>query len=538
PASFRLPGMRALLLYPMNALVNDQLTRLRQIFRHPRLNDWLRQQARIDRPLRFGMYTSRTPYPGVMSKDRNAQQLLPLLDYYLQLEDRQPEQANELKQRGRWPALDLAALRQAILAGNATPGKDDVELYTRHQIQQWCPDVLVTNYSMLEYMLMRPIEQSLFQQTAAWLAEDEANTLLIVLDEAHLYNGVTGSEIALLLRRLHARLGISRERVRYILTSASLDPGEHGSSDVLNFARDLVGTRFPGTIDFTIIQGKRLDPPQIAPEKSRDPQQEREALSAFDLSAFTQRAAHPAPAQAAIARLARNMRWPEPPEMDMVPAYLGQHLSTLQTFRRLWTITSGQATAFQHLAGQLFPQLTEEARGIPTSALLSLAAAARTADGRPLLPVRAHLFFRGLPPVYACINPRCHARRAADGEAGPLGALWLSPRLHCECGARVYELYAHRNCGTLFLRAFASDAQAEFYWHEPGEGNTRTGETLLLVGKPHPRTSEYEEIDLHLLTGQAFLVEKTKSNPFALRQEEDFLRVYRSRPARAGTGKG
>lgn len=537
-ASFQLPGMRALLLYPMNALVNDQHTRLRQIFRHPRLNAWLRQRASVDRPVRFGMYTSRTPYPGVMSKEKNAQQLLPLLEYYLKLETTQQEQANELKQRGRWPALDLAALQQAARAGTILPGKSDVELYTRHQMQQWCPDVLVTNYSMLEYMLMRPIEQTLFQQTASWLAEDEANTLLIVLDEAHLYNGVTGTEIALLLRRLQARLGISRERVRYILTSASLDLGEHGSGDVLTFARDLVGTRLQGSPDFAIIQGQRLDPPRSALVQRPEPFHETEALAELDLAAFARRVADPASAQAAVAHLASRLHWPEPPEIDSLPEYLGQHLPTLSPFQQLWKITAGNATSFQNLAGQLFPHLEENARSGPTSALLSLAAAARTVNERPLLPVRAHLFFRGLPPVYACINPRCSARKAADGTPGPLGTLWLSPRLHCTCGARVYELYAHRNCGTLFLRAFASDEQAEFYWHEPGKGSEQMGETLLLIGKPHSQTSEYEEIDLHLLTGQAFLVESSRSNPFSLRQEEDFLRVYRSRPTRASTGKG
>lgn len=529
PESFRLPGMRALLLYPMNALVNDQLIRLRQLFCHPRLTNWFLQQTRIERPARFGMYTSRTPYPGVLSKERNKQQLLPLLEYYHQLEVRQPEQARELKQRGRWPALDLAALRQATLEGGTRIGTSDVELYTRQQIQQWCPDVLVTNYSMLEYMLMRPIEQKLFQQTANWLEADKTNTLLIVLDEAHLYNGVTGAEISLLLRRLQARLGINRERVRYILTSASLDLGEHGSDDVLAFASDLVGTRSSGHANFAIIQGKRLDPPHT--ELAHDPRQETEALAQFNLRAFTNRSADPAEAQAAVTGLACALHWPEPPAAETLPDYLGQHLPALHIFQQLWKITAGSATSFQDLAGQLFPHLAEAARGGPTSALLSLAAAAITGDERPLLPVRAHLFFRGLPPVYACINPRCSARRVTDGTPGPLGALWLSPRLHCECGARVYELYAHRNCGTLFLRAFAADEQSEFYWHE----GAQMDETLLLVGKPHPNANDYEEIDLHLLTGQAFPVEN--ANPFFSRSEEDFLRVYRARPTRAKKGK-
>ena len=196
-----------------------------------------------------------------MSKEKNAQQLLPLLDYYLHLEANPSSQFNELKQNGRWPALDLSCC--VILASNAgaTVGDNDYELYTRHQIQQWCPDILITNYSMLEYMLMRPIEQTIFQQTAKWLAQDNTNTLLIVLDEAHLYSGVTGTEIALLLRRFQARLGIHRERVRYILTSASLDIGEQGRHDIINFATTLVGTRSQNNTDFAIIEGKHSHSP-------------------------------------------------------------------------------------------------------------------------------------------------------------------------------------------------------------------------------------------------------------------------------------
>ena len=51
------------------------------------------------------------------------------------------------------------------------------------------PDILITNYSMLEYMLLRPIEQPLFNGTRAWLEADPSNQLLVVIDEAHLYRG-------------------------------------------------------------------------------------------------------------------------------------------------------------------------------------------------------------------------------------------------------------------------------------------------------------------------------------------------------------
>ena len=50
------------------------------------------------------------------------------------------------------------------------------------------PDVMVTNYSMLEYMLVRPLEHRFWKDTSKWL-ENEGNRLLLVIDEAHLYQG-------------------------------------------------------------------------------------------------------------------------------------------------------------------------------------------------------------------------------------------------------------------------------------------------------------------------------------------------------------
>lgn len=515
PQSFAQPGMRVLLLYPMNALVNDQLTRLRRLFGDPRLAGWLHQTYGSACPLRFGMYTSRTPYAGQMDAERNQQRLLPLLDEFLRIEREQPDQAQTLRQLGRWPALDVQALRAAALRGEVSVGREDYELYTRHQIQRWCPDILVTNYSMLEYMLMRPIERTVFEQTAQWLAHDDANTLLVVLDEAHLYSGVTGTEIGLLLRRLHARLGIDRQRVRYVVTSASLDPGDDTSSakQVEDFVSGLVGARQGFATSFAIIRGRRRDAPTGATSQvsTRHATGEAEALATFDQSAFFRRAADPHAASDAVVALADTLHWPHPARPDAISSYLAEQLPSLEVFRRLWQTTSGGAIAFSRLAQHLFPFAAEHTRSQATSALLTLCAAATTGDGRALLPARAHLFFRGLPPVYACVNPYCSARRVHGGDIpgqGQLGTLWVTPRLRCTCGGRVYELYSHRSCGAIFLRAFAPSEPADFYWHEAGDvprdrSDDDISQTQLLVGEPHPKSREdVEVVYLHVPTGR------------------------------------
>jgi len=133
-----------------------------------------------------------------------------------------------LQAEGKWPTKDLVAFKQSHLA----TGLLDSELLTRHEMQDRAPDILVTNYSMLEYMMLRPLEAPIFQQTADWLAEDSANQLIIVLDEAHMYRGSGGAEVAYLLRRLQSRLHVPRSRIRFILTSASLGSSDEAKSDM------------------------------------------------------------------------------------------------------------------------------------------------------------------------------------------------------------------------------------------------------------------------------------------------------------------
>jgi ATP-dependent helicase YprA (DUF1998 family) len=98
---------------------------------------------------------------------------------------------------------------------------EDSELLTRHEVLANPPDLLITNYSMLEYMLMRPLERPIFDATAAWLEQNTDERFLLIVDEAHLYRGAAGAEVALLLRRLRSRLGIGADRLQVICTSAS-----------------------------------------------------------------------------------------------------------------------------------------------------------------------------------------------------------------------------------------------------------------------------------------------------------------------------
>lgn len=122
-------------------------------------------------------------------------------------------------------------------------------------MQELCPDILITNYSMLEYMLMRPIERKIFEDTKKWLEADPSNKLILVLDEAHMYRGTGGAEVAFLIRRLMARLGIDRSRMKCILTSASLGKSEEDERAIIDFAGELTGVTSNYPRKFQLITG-------------------------------------------------------------------------------------------------------------------------------------------------------------------------------------------------------------------------------------------------------------------------------------------
>lgn len=527
PHSFRMPGVRALLLYPMNALVSDQVSRLRRLFGEERLAQLFRE--RYGRFPRFGMYTSRTPYPGPRNPEKDSRHLRPVLRYYLTLEDlagardekdrRMRELLiKELKLRGRWPAKNLRAFYGTD--GDRWDRRletqpEDRELFTRHEMQQQCPDILVTNYSMLEYMFLRPIERSIFQQTREWLAADERNQLVLVLDEAHMYRGAGGAEVALLVRRLQARLDIPRERLRCILTSASLGNTPEAEEAAKAFAVGLTGR--PAK-PFYLVRGQREKRPPARPATPS----EAAYLAEFDLSSFFLRTENPAGAVQAIAELAEQLGWPAPPPPPEPGAngeertkaeselrrYLYRQLHGFGPLELVIAETTGKATALSFLTGKVFPNVEQGVAEQAMAALLALGTYAHSGD-RAFLPTRAHLFFRGLPSLYACINPECDQRRYRPGEKLLLGRLYTEPRTRCTCKlqARVYEIYTHRDCGAVFLHVFGRGPRATFYWHEQGGNVGEVGkplnETLLLVEPVHKRMSDHvEPIWLEMSTGR------------------------------------
>lgn len=526
PDSAALPGCRAMLLYPMNALVNDQLARIRRLLGNVDASKIL-SKGRLN-PVRFGSYTGRTPYSGTRSSTRDEHFIKPLFEeFYIKVAKNLPVRS-ELERIGRWPSKDLESfygqdtVQTKTFASGKNAGKPridnnwklrlitqpgDRELMTRDEIQSKCPELLITNYSMLEYMLMRPIERRIFEQTRDWLKADPRNEFILILDEAHMYRGAGGAEVALLIRRLCARLEIPRERMRCILTSASLGAGPTAEADGERFARDLTGLSETSPRRVRVIQG--TPEPRTAPRTATT--HEADILAAFDLSAF-QNANNDLPAaREELASLSIGLEWELPPEGDheSLRNWLFESMTGFGPLEDLISRVSGKAIKLDALSKELFKECPKEVAARATDVLLALGSnARRRSDGRVLIPTRLHLFHRGLPGLHACIANEC-SERLGD-HAGPtiLGRLHTKPLDQCNCTSkgRVYELLSHRDCGAAFIRGYVN-SKMNFVWDQPS-GPLSDGVTtdlfpieILVEERLHPR-SRHRDMWLHISTGR------------------------------------
>lgn len=474
--SWRQHGVRALVLYPMNALVNDQVGRLRLL-----MGDSRTKNAFINaggRPATFARYTSRTPYAGRRNSKKDARSIRPLGDFYLDLldgienhDEQKIKLVDILKEKGKWPAKEDFRLwfgRAGTRWENRLKTNEhDVELITRHEVQQTAPDVLVTNYSMLEYMLMRPIESPIFDQTRNFLQSTDEKFILII-DEAHLYRGASGAEVGMLIRRLRTRLGIPASRMQVIATSASFS----GAESAREFAAALSGKEVH---DFNVIQGDFVKKPTNTPALDGLV----EALREVDLDLVYELLAKDEEPESlsklfGLKKITDSSRGVEKRLFEALKDLPEVAILTNETMVRALTITEAAELAF--------PAVVEVERITLTSKLLSLSSIAReTPGGMNLLPCRIHLMYRGLAGLWACISPDCSGVPRRMRGNNVIGKLFAQPMTNCDadgCNSKVFEFYTCRHCGTAHLRGFLESSKLdypEFIWNTNVATDTADG---------------------------------------------------------------
>lgn len=418
-----LVGVRALMIYPLNALIASQ---------RERLHAWT---TSLGGAVRFCLYNGSTP----------------------EVDDR--------------PHVVVT----------------DSQVHDRQSLRYSPPPVLVTNPTMLEYMLIRAEDAPILQASQGKLR-------WIVLDEAHTYAGAKGAELALLLRRIMLAFGVRSEEVHFVATSASMG-GDGAERQLQRFLATVAGL----PLDRVHVVCAQRAVPTLPKTQSRYADASYDELMA--LPASPSKRLYRALCANKIAQRIRD-------------AFLMPHANNAQTLTSLVEVMADEAgdTVSRHQMLQW----------------LDLLSSARDEDGTPFLPLRLHAFHDVLEGLWACSNPSCYGRRGTvlDDPAWPFGRVYKEARRACDCRAPVYEIRTCMQCHEIYLWAEWRELQGELlarqfaakeddYAHEvdvvadverPVAGDLQTRWSPLLITKPHAlaKPITFWEADSYLQNGRAF----------------------------------
>lgn len=445
-------GVRTIIVYPMNALVSDQISRLRSIIgdRNNKFIELLHKFSPNSRRPQFGMYTGRTPYAGdKLSKKTNSDIANSYKNSYLianGLSDEQKEEQRKdiegLKRINKYPSKNMEKLVSYLENDELEhyDSSEDAELLLRYEMQHNTPDILITNYSMLEYMLIRKIETNIWKDTKEWLNLSKENKLLIIIDEAHMYSGASGGEVALLLRRLYSKLGITHDKIQFIMTSASMPNSTKEDKEYIHkFAESLSGCNSDSFV-YLFGDKEQYKYDNEVPFKIDDLTNLQLDSSILNEETINKN----------IRMFANKIYCEEPTSNPRL--WLFNNILRYKPFVTLFENCRGKAVSYDELQIKSIGDNTE--KGLKAfENLLLLAPLARDENNNVLFPARIHLFFRGLNGIYACLNPNCECHH--DGGGIHLGNLYAVNYGQCpKCHSKIYEILNDRRCGSLFIKTY------------------------------------------------------------------------------------
>ena len=412
-------GVECIILYPMNALVNDQVDRL---------YEWLKNEEGNTVCTLFHM-TSETP------------------------EDH--KQANN----DSYPKFESCRIRTRKQArGLENIDGKVIDLQERSAP----PRILITNYSMLEYMLCRPQDAPFFG----------SNLRTIVLDEAHLYTGTLAAEMTLLLRRLAARCGKQSDEILQIATSATIGGGSESLKEFVTklFTKNSENVRViegkPDHLTFSEFKAPVIEPTAQSISNSTGLDQQTLVYNngTLELKKDEQLCLNLFPilrilvSEDSIDEAFENSN-SEPARFLFRALKSSPIIAKLENI--LWV---EKRLSLTELATQLFGNKDEQSRKA-TTRLLQLGAAARESlTTFPIVPHRIHLLARTTSGFSVCINPDCNCN--SNRKLGGLGGVLEGIREQCpHCQSATLLLLRCDHCGEWALGG-VSDGQSVRLCHD------------------------------------------------------------------------
>lgn len=269
------------------------------------------------------------------------------------------------------------------------------QIISRKQIRQTPPQILFTNPTMLNYMLVRSDDKSILEKSRGKLK-------WILLDEAHTYTGSAAAELALQLRRVLDAFGVTIDQVNFAVTSATIGNENDPSTEyrLKKFVSQLTGKPFESVV---IVGGKRIVP-QINETKAT------EAIGVI------------------------NQKY-------------GTKLTFADIEKLRIKLNTNPALSVKEIISDIEPKLTKDtsksleiidALGEKTEALVEGKSSA-------LLPTRANFFIRSIGGVYACVNPECSRHKLRRIR---LGNLSTYQNINCPtCKSQMLEVATCPSCG-------------------------------------------------------------------------------------------
>lgn len=480
-APSRPKAVRALLLYPMNALVEDQLVRLRRALDSDLAHSVMNKVLAGNR-IYFGRYTSATPVTGWRMHPRESSE-------HKKRSQQKLKELSELLQKSE-ETYQKACARVDDASTQDTrfnfPRPLGCEVQTRWDMQESPPDILITNVSMLSTMLIREVDDSIFEQTRQWLETEEDAYFYLVLDELHLQRGSAGTEVSYLLRSLFQRLGLDKDRnrhkLRILASSASLPVEGPEREQSLRYLAGMFGCfglkRGANREEWasTIVKGE----PYVAPISNL------QLINSTRLKAGCQKISQILNADNQVnLSLEKAVEVAHALGITTTPKTLGQCLSEIVATAGAHIASACDKNEFGAYRATSVSRLSERIEGVAdsNSSLLEDLFFLRGLSEHPVLKerfseldqeildavprFRVHSFFRAIEGLFASPGPSSDSSDLGDGQ----GRASLFGELSVEPGKRYAKTSEHAQfrrvellycecCGTLFYggqRSYVSD---------------------------------------------------------------------------------